>query len=125
LGGPEFLQQAIKFQLFIYRLQQRGIGRLGLERLDLDLDRHARVDGRQALAHAYALGIVLQALAMRLALYLGRALESRINAAETLDQVLRAFLANPWRARNVVDGIALQREQVRDLRGLDAQKCLD
>ena len=41
---------------------------------------------------------------------------------EALDQIARAFFADPGRARNVVDGIAHQRQQIGHLRGLHAHE---
>src|ERR1022692_1970442 len=79
----------------------------------------------QALAHQDALDVVLQALAIHLALDLGGALDGRFHRTEALDQVPRALVADARRARNVVDGVALQREQVRHLRRHHAQKLLD
>ena len=61
---------------------------------------------REALAHLDALDVVLQALAVHLALDLGGALERAFHGPETLDQVTGSFLADTWSAGNVIHRIA-------------------
>ena len=75
------------------------VGCLRLDRFDRELDGHVGVDGRQALAHPDALDVVLQALAIHLALHFGGALERGVQRAELLDQLLRALVADARRAR--------------------------
>ena len=44
-----------------------------------ELDGHGRVDGRQTLAHVDAVDVILQALAVHLALDFGRSLDGRLH----------------------------------------------
>ena len=107
----------MEFQLLVQRLERGDVGALRLDGLHRELDGHGGVDGRQALAHADALDVVLQALAVHLALHFAGALEQRVERAELLEQRLRALFADAGRAGDVVDGVAHEREQVGDLRG--------
>ena len=68
--------------------------------------------------------MVLQALAIHLALDFRRAIERRFHRSEFLDQVARALVADARRARDVVDGISFQRQQIRHLRRLHAHELL-
>ncbi len=124
LAGPEFLEQAVEFHLLIDGLEQIGVGGLRLDRLRGELHRHIGGNGGQALAHADALDVVLQALAIGLPLHFGGALEHGVERAEALDQVLGALVADSGRAGNVVHRIAFQRQKVRDLVRADAHESL-
>ena len=115
LARLQLLQQAVELEFLIDRLERRRIERLRLHRCRVERDRHVDGDRGQALAHADPVHVVLEALAVHLALHFGRPLESRLHRSELFDQVPRAFVPDARRARNVIDGIALQRQQVGHL----------
>ena len=67
------------------------------------LDRHIGIDGRELLAQQDLVAIILQALAIHLALHFGRVLQRGFHRAEAHDQILRALVADAGRAGNIVD----------------------
>ena len=87
-------------------------------------DGHVGGDGGQPLAHADALDVVLEALAIHLALDFGGAFERGFDGAELLDDRDGALVADAGSAGDVVDGVAFEREQVGHLRGRHAHELL-
>ena len=125
LARPQLSEQAMKLQLFVNGLQPRGIERPRFHRIERKLHRHVGRDSGQPVAHADALDVVLEALAVNLPFHLGRALDQRVERAEALDQVARALFADSRRSRYVVDGIPLECQQVGDPLRPHAHKRLD
>ena len=69
---PQFLQQAVKLQLLVDRLQQPLESAARFHRFQGEIHRHVGGDGGQPLAHADLFGVVLEALAIGLALHFAR-----------------------------------------------------
>src|SRR5450755_530754 len=124
-AGAQFLQQAVELQLLVYLLQRVRIGLPSPHGFQLKLDGHGRVDGGKALAHHDALDIILEALAIHFAFDFAGALDGRLYRTKALDQLAGALVADARRARDVVDGVAFQGEQVGHLRRRYAEKFLD
>ena len=114
-----------EFQLFEERFQQFRIGRLDAAVFEFEGHRDIAVDGGQAAAHQDPLAIVLQAFPVHFPLDFGGAVEGGFDGAELFQQIARAFVADARRARDVVDRIAFERQQVRYLTGLHAHEFLD
>ena len=123
-AGAEFLEQTVELHLLIDGLEQHGVGGLRLDRFDGELHRHIGGDGGETLAHADALDVVLQALAVGLLFDFGGALEHGVERTEALDQVPGALVADSRRARNVVHGVALEGQKIGHLVGPHAQEGL-
>ncbi len=120
----DFAQQAGELQLFINAPQRQDIRFRGDKRGHVALDRHRGVDGRELLAEQDLVAVVEQALAVHLALHFVRVIERILNRAETHNQIARALVADAGSAGDVVDRIALQRQQIGHLAGLHAHERL-
>ena len=72
------------------------------------LHRYFAMDGHQFLAEQDGLAIILQRLAIGLALHFIGMIERRLHAAELLDQLNRSLVTDPGRAGDIVDGVAAQ-----------------
>ncbi len=81
----------------------------------MDLDRQVGVDGDQLLRQQRLLAIGQQPLAIGLARHLGGAVEQRLDRTELGDQLARPLFADSRHAGDVVDRVAHQGEDVRDL----------
>ena len=66
---------AVELEFLEQLFERREIRLLRLDHLDRKLDGHRGFDGREALAQQYALAIILQTLAVHLALDLGGTVE--------------------------------------------------
>ena len=88
--------------------------------LEVDVDRHVADHRRQLLRHARVVGVLGQVL---LALGAGDHVDAREHAlevAELLQQVGGGLVADARDARDVVAGVALEADEVRDELGRDA-----
>ncbi len=83
----------------------------------MELHRHIAVDSRQLLTHQNPLAIILQAFPISPLSHFFRTFQQSVERPELLNQILRALVPDPRRARNIVDRIALQSQQVRHLPG--------
>ena len=115
----------MELQLRVERLQQRRVGRLRFHGFQREGDRHIGRNGSQPLALPHLFGVVLEALAVSLALHFRGVLQRPFRRSESLDEVLRALLPDPRRARNVVHRVAFQRQQIRHLLRPHPQEFLD
>ena len=79
---------------------------------------------RQLEAQQNLLAVILQALAIRLALHFSGVVQRALHRTEAHNQILRALIPNSRRARNIVHSIALQGEKIGHLRRLDAHELL-
>ena len=111
----EVLDQRRKLQFGKQRASSSRIGLLRAHGFRLEFDRDIRLDGRELLAQQDGVAIVLQRLAIGLALDFLGVLQRVLHAAKPLDQLHRPFVADAGCARNIVDGIAAQRHHVHDL----------
>src|ERR1039458_7957474 len=68
LAGTQFVELAKELELLIYAAQRGRVRRLNRELVERELDRDVAFDGREPLTHFDALAIILEALAVRLAL---------------------------------------------------------
>ncbi len=87
--------------------------------------RGIRTDLRQVAAHPRLLGVLLEAVAHSCGDDLLEAGERRIDGAELLDERLGALRADAGNAGDVVGGVALERLQFDQLRGLKAVVLAD
>ena len=118
-------QQAIEFQLAVELGEGFDIRPGDLERVEIKLDRRVAGDGRQHFAHQDLVAVLLQALAISLALDFGGVLDGAFDTAVGLDQIARSFVTDTGGAGDIVDRISLEREQVDDLLRRDALHFLD
>ena len=123
-GGAEFLQQRMELHILINRLEKLLVGLAHTQGVEVERHRDIGGNGRQALAHADLFAVILQALAVSLALHFDGMLHGRLHRAEAFDQRLRAFVADARRAGDVVDRIAAQRQQVGHLFGPHTHESL-
>ena len=80
------------------------------------------VDRHQLLRQQHRIAILLQRLAIALALDLGRTVQHRLHAAELHDQLHAALIADAGSAGNVVHCIAAQRHHVHNFFRRHAQR---
>jgi len=69
----------------------------------IELERHMTINGYELFRQQHRIPILLERLAIALALDLGCAVQHRFNAAELDDQIHAALVADPRRAGNVID----------------------
>jgi hypothetical protein len=81
------------------------------------------VNGSELLAKQNLIAIVQEAFAIHLPFYLRCTIQGRFDRTKASDDVFGSFVANSWGTGDVVDGVAFQREQVRDLARLHAHEC--
>ena len=84
LGRPHLFQQAVELQLLVNLLELGNVGLLRRQIRHLEFNRRRRIDGRQPLAQQNLLAIILQTLAIHLALHFGRVFERALHRAESL-----------------------------------------
>ena len=90
----------------------------------IEVHRDVGLDGDELFAEQHHVAIVLQRLAIGLALDFGGALERGFDGAEALDELDRALVADAGSAGNVVDGVAAQGHDVDDALGRHAEDFL-
>ena len=82
-GGRKLLQQGCELKLVEERSCRSHIRLLRLHALEFQIYRHAAVDRHQLLAQQNVVAVVLQRLAIALALHLIRAVEQRLRPSRT------------------------------------------
>src|SRR5258708_35864531 len=111
-----FLDQAVEFHLLVELLERHQIGFARHNGIHGEFYWHGGLNGCELLAEQDLIAILLATLTICFAIDFGRALQRRFYRSESLDQLFRAFVADAGSARYVVDGVALQTEQVSYLR---------
>src|ERR1700738_4112480 len=89
--------------------------------MQVERDGNVAVDGDEFLGGKNGIAVLLQRLAVSLALYLVGSIEYGFDAAEFPDEVDATLVADAGSARNVVDGVAAQGPHVDNLVGRDAE----
>ena len=96
-----------------------------MQGLGVEVDRQVGVDGRQLQRHPRLLLVGEEPFAVGLPGHLARAFQEARERAVLLDQPLRPLLADPRDARDVVDRVPHEGENVGDLLGRDPEVLLD
>ncbi len=124
LGLPERLLQAAQrvAQLVLaeHLAQARAVGLAHGLGGGIDVERHAAIDGGQALGDARGLGVRHQVLFALGAADIGDVREHLLQGPVALDQIGSSLVADPGHPRDVVGGVALQPIEVGDQLGGDA-----
>ena len=114
-------RQRVELELHEEALQLLVVGRRPPERLRVERDRQVAADRGETPGEEGVLGVLPQALA-DLALDLARPGEELVEAAVLGDPLLGRDLAHARNARNVVRGVAHERQHVDDLPGRDPEE---
>ncbi len=122
--AEKFPRQGVELQLGEERASGFGIGRLGFHLCGLEVHGHVGVDGDQLFAEQHHAAVVLEGLAIGLALDFGGVIERVLDAAEALNEIDGAFVADAGSAGDVVDGVAAQGHHVNDALGRNAENFL-
>ena len=105
-------EQGIETEFAVQRCKSGAIGFAALQRVQIQFQRHIDGNRRELLGHHHLLALLLERFAITLVRDFIGMIQRLLHAAIFLDQLGRAFFADPLRARNVVDGIAQQRHQI-------------
>ena len=124
LGGLERLlepaQRVAQLPVAEDGAQVRAVGRAGDLGVEVDVDRHVADHRRELLGHARVVRVHGQVLLALGAGDLVDAREHRLEVPEPLEQLGGGLVADAGDARDVVAGVALEADEVRDLLRRDA-----
>ncbi len=124
----QVFQPALEFQRPVERGERLAIGLAGVQRVDLDVQRHVQLDGRQLVGEVGHLLVLFELGGQRLGSaqrQLGDLSEVGVDhiqpATDAGQQAHRGFFANAGHAGDVVDLVAHQRQVVDDQLGADTE----
>ncbi len=118
-------REALELELLEEGVGGRPVGLLARERLEVELDGSVGVQRDELLREEGVRPVALQPLAVGRALHLVGALEHRLHGAELADEVARALVPDAGNARDVVDRVPDERQDVGDALGRHSPLLLD
>ena len=114
LRGGQIAKQRSKSQLRVKRAQGFHVRRARPKIVEHQLHRRGGINDGELFRHLHRVAAVFKRLAVAFSFDFLRAFERRFRRAEPANEFLRAFFADAFRARNVVDRIAHERHNVGD-----------
>ncbi len=126
--AQQLVQPLLELQLAVEGDQRLAVRFTGHQVTDLDVQRHVDLDRSQLVGHEGGIAMLLQLGAQRLGTanrQPGDLVEVLVEplepARDAVEQATCRLLAHAWHARNVVDLVAHQREEVDDQFRADAE----
>ncbi len=120
-GRAQLLDEREELELGEDLAQRLDVRRIAMQGLGVERHLQIGMDGRQLLRQPRLLGVLLETLAVRLAGDLAGPRQEILQRAVLLDQPLGPLLADPRHARDVVDRVPHQGQDVGHLLGRHAE----